>query len=694
MNKLFTKIASLSVGLALAVGVGVAVGSKGSAKVVKAADLTAEKTTNTLQTEYGWTVSAGTTIGDIVTEFALDSHVTISTSGSANCGTVWGTTTKDWRLYQNKSGDITVTAATGYELKSITLTYGNKNGGVLKDGTTTVSSGSEQSASGSSKTYTVGNSGTATNGNVQITKFKVVYVESQDPSLSTMRIQDDHHTVGPFEVTYGDTSEYKYALAWDVDNNHAINSDCTWEVSDESVIDYYVDGYTWLNYKPKSVGITTITVSHEGYAPVSTTITVVPGTVASVAVSGSMSTTSYLVGQDWSADGLVVTATYDSGWEETPTTGISWSFNPVSPALGVDSVVATATYGGQSGSSAAQTVSVSKTNQIQVIYTKSSGSSVDVYGYYVGFLEGTGPVIMDGEYGVVVYNKSADVSEYTEKETILHVTGNVSIYNGLYEIGSASMSVATSVPEASVPATPVVYAAKGGETADCASRLTTVTGTAVVTSGSFDSDAGTADIKMNFTVGSQTVQVFYKKAAQTADAEAFAAMKAAVVGGTEITIKGFTSWYNGFQVQMKGYVPAAENYTAEDFAQDLLDQTDAVCASYKEGDNNHDALEAIWSDLASDDKYPSLPSDQKTILANAERDEHGTTVEQAMARYDFLTGKYNLSNFINGRTPVQLRPAIEFEAQNNTTMIIIVAIATVSAVSLATLLIIKKRKHN
>ena len=305
-------------------------------------------------------------------------------------------------------------------------------------------------------------------------------------------------------------------------------------------------------------------------------------------------------------------------------------------------------------------------------------------------------IVPDGEYGIVIYNKSADVSGYTEKETILHVTGSISIYNGLYEIGSPVVTVASSVPEENVPATPVVYATAGGETADKASRLTTVTGTPTLTSGSFDDDAGTNDIKMNFNLGAdKIVQVFYKKAAQTADAETFAAIKAAVEGSAEITIKGFTGWYNGFQVQMNGYVPPAEGYTAEVFAQDLLDQTDTVCKDYDGVTDNHDAIEAIWSDLASNDKYPSLPSAEKTILAEAARDESGTVVEQAMARYDYLTGKYNLSNFINGRTPVSFEAhitTISSEANTTNAMIIVTVIALTSVSAIAVLLVIKRRK--
>ena len=414
----------------------------------------------------------------------------------------------------------------------------------------------------------------------------------------------------------------------------------------------------------------------------------------SITVSGSMTKTSYYVGESWSSAGLTATGHYESGASKDVTSTATWSFNPTSPAVSVTSVIASATIGEVSGSSSAQSVTVTKTNPIQVLYTKASGAAVDVYGYYVGFLDGTGPVIMDGEYGIVIYNKTADVSGYTAGETILHVTGSINIFKGLYEIGSATISVASGSYDA--PDIPVVYATAGGETAEYASRLTTVTGTAVVSSGSFDSAAGTADITMTFTVGSKTVQVFYKAAAQTADADAFAAMKQAVADSTEITIKGFTGWYNGFQVQMNGYIPPAEDYTAEDFSQDLLDQTDAVCKDYDDVTNNHDAIEAIWSNLASNDKYPSLPAAQKTILAEAARNPSGTVVEQAMARYDYLTGKYKLSNFINGRTPVAFAAPSTISSDNNfnssMSIIVVAVIAITSLSAIGVLLVIKRRK--
>lgn len=579
MNKLFSKVATLSVGLAMAIGVGVALGSK-EAKVARADS--ENYTFSGLNHDYGdWSYSIVKGTGSTeptATRMYPGNTITLTSSSSAFSEVVFNFT-----LNANKKGNYPTGAS-------------SSSGEVEGYPTTT----------GSNKSFTV--------------------------------------------VLGENVNEFTVTLEGSAGNIEMSSFDITWA----------------------------------GEADV----------LESITVTGLMSKTAYYVGESWSPTGLVATGHYQTAGNKDISDKVTWTYSPASPALNVTSVVATASIGEVSGSSSAQTVSVSRANPIQVLYTKSASESVDVYGYYVGFLDGTGPVIMDGAYGIVIYNKSADVSGYTEKETILHVTGSISIYKGLYEIGGTpSISIASGTFDA--PDTPVVYATKGGETADYASRLTTVTGVPTVTSGSFDSDAGTADITMSFAVGTKTVQVFYKKAAQTADADAFAAIKAAVADSTEITIKGFTGWYNGFQVQMNGYIAPAESYTAEDFAQDLLDQTDAVCAGWEEGVNNHDALEAIWSDLASNDKYPSLPAAQKTILADANRDESGTVVEQAMARYDFLTGKYNLSNFINGRTPIVPAGRIDFsnDISQNSSMIIIVSIAATSALAFTMLLVFKKKKQ-
>ena len=130
---------------------------------------TVTKTINDIITENGFTVSGNTIT--CYTSFSLDDNITVSTSGSPNCGAFYGSTTHDWRLYQAKKGDVTIAAGNNCTLESITFTYSTSNGGTL----TGAASGTAVSVSGTSATYIVSNTGSATNGQVKITAISVTY---------------------------------------------------------------------------------------------------------------------------------------------------------------------------------------------------------------------------------------------------------------------------------------------------------------------------------------------------------------------------------------------------------------------------------------------------------------------------------------------------------------------------------------
>ena len=603
MNKLFSKVATLSVGLAMAIGVGVAVGSK-EAKVVKA---------------------------DSVAEFTLSSASDVEVDGvTASFATGSGSSAPAWydnglRLYVSN----TITISSESTITGVTFNW-EKQG---------------------SKTF---NTVTANVGN---------YTHPSSAGEGT----------------------------WSGEANEIV--------------------FTCGTTSKAQLQLNTFNVTYSGGST---------DVLESITVTGSMSKTAYYVGESWSPTGLVATGHYQTAGNKDISDKVTWTYSPASPALNVTSVVATASIGDISGSSSAQAVTVSKANPIQAIYQMEELSDFDVRGIYVGFLDGTGPVIMDGAYGIVAFARNHDVSTYEQGVTVLHITGKMTIFNGLYELGGSkkegsstvyynpTISVETDSAKIAEVEAPVVYASKGGETQEYESRLTTVTGVPSLYPdgtkyGDFSEDAGTKDIRMKFAVGTKEIVVFYKKAAQTADAEAYSAMKAAVTNSDEITIKGFTGWYNGFQVQMNGYIPPVEDYTAEEFAQDLLDQTDNACSAYPGSDNDPSynfsayktALEAIWSDLAGDDKYPSLPKDQKDILADASR-EGTSTISRAMKRYDFLTGKYDLSNFIVGRTPIvppSGRYGVSDLTADNNTMIIVISIAATSALAFTMLLVFKKKKQ-
>ena len=95
--------------------------------------------------------------------------------GSAtNEGSFWDSG-KQWRIYQTGGGKVTVSAIDGYTIQSVKFTYTVSKTGILKTTSGNLESGTVDTVNSSSVTYTVGNTGSATNGQVRITDVEVVY---------------------------------------------------------------------------------------------------------------------------------------------------------------------------------------------------------------------------------------------------------------------------------------------------------------------------------------------------------------------------------------------------------------------------------------------------------------------------------------------------------------------------------------
>ncbi len=157
-----------------------------------AEEVVVEKTLAEVATANNWTVSAGQNI-TCYTSFDLDENITISTTGEPNCGSFWGS---DWRLYQNKGGNVIVTAANSCTLKAVTFTFTISNSGALLNGTNAVTSATAVEITGTSAGFTVGNSGTATNGQVRITKIAVTYETNEvvdGPAAPTFSFSENEH---------------------------------------------------------------------------------------------------------------------------------------------------------------------------------------------------------------------------------------------------------------------------------------------------------------------------------------------------------------------------------------------------------------------------------------------------------------------------------------------------------------------
>ena len=122
--------------------------------------------TNTLGNN-GWTNDSKHT------SLQIDENVKATITGGSNSGKYY-TSGTNWRLYQNESPKLTISTTAG-ELKSVKFTFTNSNNGTLLYNSTALTSGTAVEVTGTSATFSVGNSGSDTNGQIRITKIEVVY---------------------------------------------------------------------------------------------------------------------------------------------------------------------------------------------------------------------------------------------------------------------------------------------------------------------------------------------------------------------------------------------------------------------------------------------------------------------------------------------------------------------------------------
>ena len=121
-----------------------------------------------------WTNS---TLYDTIT---VDGVATITCDGTAanNYGRNTGkyyTSGQNWRIYQAEKPSVTITAADGKTIVSVKISYASQNTGVLTLDGANVESDKVVSVNGSTVTFSVGNTGSATNGQARITAIEIIY---------------------------------------------------------------------------------------------------------------------------------------------------------------------------------------------------------------------------------------------------------------------------------------------------------------------------------------------------------------------------------------------------------------------------------------------------------------------------------------------------------------------------------------
>lgn len=104
----------------------------------------------------------------------LDEQITATVAGGGNTGKYY-TSGNNWRLYQTEAPSLTISAKENYKILSVKITYTFENTSVLTYNSLNVASGTVVDVNAASITFGVGNTGSATNGQVRVTAIEVVY---------------------------------------------------------------------------------------------------------------------------------------------------------------------------------------------------------------------------------------------------------------------------------------------------------------------------------------------------------------------------------------------------------------------------------------------------------------------------------------------------------------------------------------
>lgn len=477
--------------------------------------------------------------------------------------------------------------------------------------------------------------------------------------------------------------------------------------SDESSVNVTKD-VTW-SPSPLTVGTTEVTATYQGKTATITGITV--SAVSLVSISTSDQTEELQLNGSFSYDGTC-TALYSNGSTKVVVPQINSSSVNVTK-LGTYTVTLSYTESGVTKQTTYQIKVVEEpfVNTIEAFYDMEVGALNDYtfYGIFMGYSERTrsGKTYYDmfignGDYAILLYGSTQTKPTYSPYQTYLSVTGGyLTIYENLYEVSTyvnsknypVTVNVLTSEQASSKVLPITTYTIDGTELGNSttdqrtASRSAMVNGIVESVSGTIDgtSNEPTAVLSLN---NGNKAKVFIKKNAGL-DYEKLAEN---ITVGNEVTLKGFTAIYKEtYQLTFPEVVEASSTYTAEDFANDLLTLTNDVCSS---SINKESSLSGIWITLEFDN-YSILTSENKQALLEANADENGSIIEQAMARYDQICRKYeSCQNFIGrGSANRSVASILPVSTTNNSTIMVVIIVSIICISLSCCVLFIKKKKN-
>ena len=485
------------------------------------------------------------------------------------------------------------------------------------------------------------------------------------------------------------------------------------------------DTYTYANHSSEfefdpdldealTTSDTSVTIAY-GDKTTTQSITVNPAskTLSSISVGTAPSKITYQEGEYFDPTGLVITRYYSDNSSDTysyANHASEFSFDPdLDEELSTYDNSVTITYGGKTTTQSITVNAIPVTLESISVQTAPSKTSYEVGEYF----DPTGLVITrnysngnsdtytySGHTSEFIFDPDLD-GELTLGDTIVTIT---------YEGQSTTQAITVT---SSGGDTPVI-----GEDATYVASEQGYSDAQVVNSFSFDNNNITGEFNKGsgsnnpkyyntgaavrlypggyFTVTSAKKNISKivltfgtgdKSNAITTDKGSYSNGTWTAVAGTYETSVKFTVGGTKDHRRIAGI--AVTYYSVSTFASDFLAGTG--CDS-----SGKTTPTANWTNM--NNKFDLLFTNEQQLLKNAEASETGSVIEQAVARYDYIVGKYGTSkynDFIN-RSPEPVgNGAYNFgdEGLNDNNIILILSIVSIATMSLAVLLVIKKKKR-